>query len=318
MYRFIWNNNWTHVIETVDMWDWMTSFKIDLSNNPTANSSEHIRRKADRMDLRSNDLKWLPIYAQTTILDARNNRISRIVFEEEEPNSKWSSFQLTELNLSNNSLTSIPSQLTNLAALETIDLSHNRLESLPKNVLSKLSDLKKISLNDNQLRKVNFGAVFNVNALEYLDVSNNNLESFRLNSIFPNLTELQINYNNLTVLDANIKRKAPKLVKVGLSGNNWTCDHLVDALQLIPFDQIDVDTSSSISNGGSIDEGHVIGITCLDYEAVENEQPSVSSCKADVEESIDAKVAVLLQKFDEINKRLEILSNLVNKNNNVV
>lgn len=40
----------------------------------------------------------------------------------------------------------------------------------------------------------------------------------------------------------------------------------------------------------------------------------VQAEKADVEEIIDAKIAVLLQKFDENNKRLEILANLVNNN----
>lgn len=80
-YNFVWNNNSTYAIHTVDMTDWDNSFRLEASNNPFVISSEPIYMKTEQMVLRNNDLTWLPIYRKTKRLDAQNNRISRIVLE---------------------------------------------------------------------------------------------------------------------------------------------------------------------------------------------------------------------------------------------
>lgn len=326
LYRFVWNNNSTYVIEASDMSTWDTSFQLDASNNSFVNSSDFIRTKTDQIDFQNNGLLWLPIYPQTTKLEAQNNRISQIVFEEETyGNRRWGplEYELNELNLSNNSLTyNSLLGLSKLTALREIDLSYNHIESLTARVFSRLYTLKRITLSNNKLKYVNPGAFFDSFSLEYLDVSSNHLKSFRLNNIFAKLTELKINDNNLTVLDTNIKRVAPKLSRVSINGNNWTCDHLVSALPLIPFDQIEFDVSYSLRSwleGDNI-HGHVKGIPCFNEDAPSVAEDGHSSApRASDVAGIDvkAKVEELLAKFEEMNKRLEVLSNHCNSNNNV-
>ena len=76
------------------------------------------------------------------------------------------------LNLSSNSLTSIKS-LSNLNNLQTLDLSYNKIRSLPSNLFSKFSQLSSLYLSNNFLKTIpkTFNEISNIN----LDISNNPL-----------------------------------------------------------------------------------------------------------------------------------------------
>lgn len=76
------------------------------------------------------------------------------------------------LNLSSNSIKSINS-LSNLNNLQTLDLSSNKIESLPKNLFSKFSQLSSLYLSFNSLKTIpkTFNEISNIN----LDISNNPL-----------------------------------------------------------------------------------------------------------------------------------------------
>lgn len=318
-YCYIWSGNERFLIETVDMSDLDTSFKNDASFNPFARNANPIRMKGDEIMIQNNDLESVILHQQTKKLDASHNRISKIIFDEDSNGNSSlgrSEFKLSVLNLSNNSITSVLGlELQRFAVLEELDLSNNLLESLAGSSFLPLKNLKRVRLSNNKFRSLNVGSTFNTLLLEYLDVSDNNLGSFRLNNIFPNLVELQINNNSLTVLDTNIKRMAPKLEKVGLSGNNWTCDHLISAFPLIPFDHIKVDVksehlSSWLEGNENNNHGHVLEITCLNVnEAAVEEQERTPLSRADVEDIVDVRVAKILMKLDELTSLC--------KNNNV-
>jgi Leucine-rich repeat (LRR) protein len=74
------------------------------------------------------------------------------------------------LNLSSNSLTSINS-LSNLNNLQTLDLSFNKIQSLPSNLFSKFPQLSSLYLPNNSLKTIpkTFNEISNIN----LDISNN-------------------------------------------------------------------------------------------------------------------------------------------------
>ena len=62
----------------------------------------------------------------------------------------------------------------NNSTLETIDLSNNKLESLPPS-LAKMKNLKVLNLNDNQLKQIPSEIISNLVSLEELHVKNNPL-----------------------------------------------------------------------------------------------------------------------------------------------
>lgn len=78
----------------------------------------------------------------------------------------------------------------------------------------------------------------NTSTLEYLGIASNSLTgSDALSRLqhFSNLKEIQLRHNSLTELNGfeKIKNDFPKLTKIGLSGNKFTCDKLkltVDSL----------------------------------------------------------------------------------------
>ena len=68
----------------------------------------------------------------------------------------------------------------NNSTLETIDLSKNKLESLPPS-LAKMRNLKVLNLNDNQLKDIPSEIISNLVKLEELHVKNNPLIEIPIN-----------------------------------------------------------------------------------------------------------------------------------------
>jgi internalin A len=111
--------------------------------------------------------------------------------------------QLTELNLENNNLTSLPPQLANLTYLERLILNGNDLSSLPPEI-ARLSKLEGLFLHENQLNSLppEIGTLLH---LQVLTLNNNLLDSLPSEiGNLRNLERLNLANNQFTSLPPEI------------------------------------------------------------------------------------------------------------------
>ena len=102
-----------------------------------------------------------------TVINCINQQLTNEFLFEKFPQST------VVLNLSSNSLTSVQS-LSKLTNLQTLDLSSNRLQSIPSNIFSKFPQLSSLYLQSNFLKTIpkTFNEISNIN----LDISSNPLQ----------------------------------------------------------------------------------------------------------------------------------------------
>ena len=169
---------------------------------------------------------------------------------------------LTVLNLSRNTLTSLPEAIfAGLAALTELDLGNNQLASLPEGVFEELVNLESIVLGGNSLTELRAGEFAGLTALEDLTVAFNNLSSLP-DGVFSDLTTLgglRLNINDLSSLDAGVFSGLTALTALELSYNNLTS--LPDGV----FSDLTALTSLRLSGNalGPLDAGLFTGLTAL-------------------------------------------------------
>ncbi len=109
----------------------------------------------------------------------------------------------TDLALRWNQLSSLPSEIGSLSALQRINLDYNHLKSLPSEI-GNLVNLKVLHLCDNELESLPSG-FSKLNNLQYLDLQLNLLESFPQELInLTNLLQLGLAYNQLSSLPPDV------------------------------------------------------------------------------------------------------------------
>ncbi len=126
----------------------------------------------------------------------------------------------TELDLSNNNLTSLSAEIGQLKNLTSLRLQNNNLTSWPAEI-GQLKNLTTLDLNGNKLTSLpaEIGQLKNLTSLR---LQNNNLTSLPAESgQLKNLTELYLQNNNLTSLPAEIGQ-LEYLAYLDLSDNNLT------------------------------------------------------------------------------------------------
>lgn len=129
---------------------------------------------------------------------------------------------LKDLKLARNGLEGMLSQsISKLTNLETLELSENRLKSLPGS-LAQLSHLHSLNVSNNCLSFIPFGALYRSPIAE-LDVSNNNISG----SLFPeivtgmdSLRVLDIRKNSICALSEAPSLALPNLVQLLASHND--------------------------------------------------------------------------------------------------
>lgn len=157
--------------------------------------------------------------------------------------------QLTELNLSRNDLTSIPTGISYLSSLEVLNISHNHLEGdedIPLSV-RELGCLKYLNVSHNRLSKfpchvvacirlesvhlasnriTEFGE-FTIdprNNITILDLSSNKLETIPdALAGFRRLEILNLSNNQITDIPDEFEKGLPRLKSADLSRNRLTC-----------------------------------------------------------------------------------------------
>lgn len=124
---------------------------------------------------------------------------------------------LTELDLSYNFLTILPSEIGKLTNLTTLDLSHNRLTTLPSEI-GKLTNLTTLNISGNNLKTLPFD-IGKLSNLTSLNLSNNKLTTLPVDICkLSNLTALDLSFNYLTALPPEIG-KLTNLTLLYLSKN---------------------------------------------------------------------------------------------------
>lgn len=143
-------------------------------------------------------------------LDISDNSISSI------PPDIDSFKLLKSITCNNNKLTNLPEELGNLTKLETISFCGNKLEQLPFK-LSQLINLKYVYLSGNHLK--DFPLILcGLRHLDVVDLSNNLIESISTGIGELRATELNLNQNRISSISDDIA-DCPRLKTLRLEEN---------------------------------------------------------------------------------------------------
>lgn len=219
--------------------------EIDLKNNPL--SLEHLLLPSDvildtfdisnnlasisinskRICIRNTSTSSYSVHRNVEVLDASNNQISNIQFE--------SNAHLTNINLSNNNLTSMEN-ITHLNNLQQLDLSFNSIKDFAISSFSEMNDLHVLNLKKSGLTSLDFGTFSQQTKLTFLDVSDNNLKriNFDMLLFMSSLSVLHIDGNQLTSIDvSDIKNILPNLTTMSISRNLFQCNDLITVVKTL-------------------------------------------------------------------------------------
>jgi Leucine-rich repeat (LRR) protein len=152
------------------------------------------------------------------------------------PLVEWGSF-----NLSNNTISTLPSSLEETRYLLAIDFSHNQFSEFPS-VITQLDSLQRVTMNNNTVSEIpgscnNMTQLTHLHAhhnnistfpddisglskLQYLDISYNALTSILSdNQMYDNISTLNAAYNELSSFNVQ-NGQLPQLKNLHLSGNS--------------------------------------------------------------------------------------------------
>lgn len=130
----------------------------------------------------------------------------------------WRAYRL---ELSSNNIKRIETNsFDGLRGLLTLDLSSNYIdnESIQPHAFNGLSKVYKLHLNDNKITKLSNGMFEDLPGLQYLELRNNqisSIDSLAFNN--PELHDLDLSFNKIARINADIFLHAPKMSKVNLS-----------------------------------------------------------------------------------------------------
>ena len=159
-------------------------------------------------------------------LDASNNLLSENSFNEEEHSLSLLSY-LISLRFSNNKFNAIPNSLFKLSNLKLLDMSGNAITEINENLLKGLSSMVELDLSKNKLKSIPESIQF-LSYLEVLRVSNNQLLSIPEGlGALTRLKKLYLNENSLQFLPPNVFAKMVGLEEIYLYKNRLEniCDN---------------------------------------------------------------------------------------------
>ena len=123
---------------------------------------------------------------------------------------------LEELNISKNQLTEIPSEISALAFLNTLDASQNNLTKF--SALHNITTLEWLSLENNNLQNLPT-EIATLQNLIHLNLANNKLSSnFGALSSLAKLEQLWLNHNEITAFPTEVLA-LPQLMSLSLQSN---------------------------------------------------------------------------------------------------
>uniref|UniRef100_A0A182WL17 Uncharacterized protein n=1 Tax=Anopheles minimus TaxID=112268 RepID=A0A182WL17_9DIPT len=138
------------------------------------------------LDVSGNRLKRLLVRPNHRVLKANSNQITSLQWESD------SKFRLYNLHLAGNRLEQVDPQIFNVPTLKELDVSENRLNTFPFELVHKLQQLESLIVSRNNIRTLPPMGTANRFKLETLDLSENPLEeqpnNFLASCVIQNLT----------------------------------------------------------------------------------------------------------------------------------
>ncbi|XP_056643309.1 toll-like receptor 8 [Diorhabda sublineata] len=197
-----------------------TNATLDLSNCSIKYISENYFQNYDlgRLNLCYNNFKTLKngVFKNSYIvqLDLCHSQIYII------ENEAFLGLHVSILNISNNHLEDLQF-LQQITTVRSIDLSNNNIKSIYLEELRNLKDLTHINLSYNKIISIPTHS-FSLNNIKLIDLSNNNIKQIK-NGTFvniQNLEELYLQSNNIEIIDDDAFQYLPVLQKVDLRGTS--------------------------------------------------------------------------------------------------
>lgn len=195
----------------------------------------------------ANGLRWI---------HASRNRISTISFGRKMVN-------LRQLDVANNSLSSVSNIFENCRNLKALDLSFNGNVNISS--ISKLKGIKFLYLNNINLRSIDLNVMSRFENLQHLDISHNELREIDFDTLstpFRHLTELRLHNNYLTELVGCNNKNLPSLAGISFSNNRFSCDYLDQFLKT--FSKAVVVVKDPFPAMPASKRKNIHGVSCID------------------------------------------------------
>ena len=214
---------------------------LRLSSNNITNIADAIFYKRHQISFSStNDYSTIPQYKITIPLPRNNVDIIRrpdlslvdlsnsIYNNEPKPpvtlsvHSHAVSYNLTELDMSNNHMSDIPpGSLDALTQLQKLDMSNNQISNLRAGVFDKLVFLNELNLRNNRISDLSTGIFNNLTNLQNLYLSNNCISVLEIHIFSKNLelVTLDLNSNKISGIPVGIFTHLKRLRYLYLSNN---------------------------------------------------------------------------------------------------
>lgn len=122
------------------------------------------------------------------------------------PSSVWMATRLHELDLSKNRLRTLPRELTQLENLSALYLNENEIEELDPEIFDGLNNLEILEVAQNMIRDIPVRLCLHHPFIQHLDFSNNKLDKIPGElTMLPELTYLNLSNNYIQVIPKTIK-----------------------------------------------------------------------------------------------------------------
>ncbi|XP_069578474.1 leucine-rich alpha-2-glycoprotein-like [Brachyistius frenatus] len=184
------------------------------------------------LDLTGNQLVHLPpkVFSHASL---RNLVMKNNLFEKADPEWFPGDSGLTWLDLSGNRLTSIPAALLQrLPQLENLDLSHNNLQKLQPDALQDLHHLGTLNLAGNKFISLKPATFAHNLKLSHLFLQENQLQVLPATLLqgLQHLELLLLNQNQLRHLPSGLLDDRKPSFRMIITGNPWECDGKMEYL----------------------------------------------------------------------------------------
>ncbi|XP_055635899.1 leucine-rich repeats and immunoglobulin-like domains protein sma-10 [Toxorhynchites rutilus septentrionalis] len=209
------------------------------------------------LTITNSGVKKLFVAPTLVYLNASMNNLTRI---ERASSEDYSTLRV--LILSHNAFDRVPN-IKDFVAIETLDLSDNKMDSVNLDLFSRLTKLRELDLSNNKIRFLDTENGFSLRSLTILELRKNHLFELDLTRWkLPALRSLHISLNFLSYINGEDLRQAfPKLSVLGMSRNQWNCRCLSKLTYFLEQHSISFthDDSLCLANYTSIKQ-----VCCLD------------------------------------------------------